>query len=64
LGSDVREIQILPDELIRYGAPYAKKPTVPMLDLLAMDKARGWIPLYCWTACGSADSVTRGAWRC
>jgi len=41
-GFDVLEIQVLPDELIRYGEVCGKHPTVPMLSLLAVDKARGW----------------------
>jgi hypothetical protein len=38
LGFDVREIQVLPDELVRYGETHSKTPTLAMLGLLALEK--------------------------
>jgi hypothetical protein len=43
LGFIVREVQIEPDELIRYANIYAQAPTLQMLNLLAQDKANGWV---------------------
>jgi len=41
LGYDVQEVQVEPDELIRYGNSYGRTPTMPMLGLIAFDKVRG-----------------------
>jgi len=44
LGFDVREIQVLPDELIQYGQNVAEAPTVVMLRQIAFEKAKDLTP--------------------
>ena len=44
MGFDVREIQVLPDELIQYGQNVAEAPTVVMLRQIAFEKAKNLTP--------------------